>query len=306
MPKNPSGYLHSDYAASLRFFGHPWALKQSGGWLLRRPIEGTAFFDAMGCYPLFTCRNWDDLHRDLSTLPPEWVSVSVVSDPLAIIKEEQIKKIFPDICYPYKEHLLIDLSQPYRSCIDSHHRRYARWSLKRVKVELCPSPAAHIDTWFRLYSNLSEKHAIRGIAKFSRTSFLQQLSLPGAVLFKADIDKETVGMLFWYHMGDNAYYHLGASNTRGYKERASFALFWESIEHFSRQGLHWLNLGAGAGWRETRQDGLTRFKRGWSNTSRPVYFCGKIINRREYQRLDQRRTLDTSGFFPSYRFSEWN
>ena len=306
MLPNPGGYLHPEYAASLEFCGQPWALDRSGGWLLRRSIPGTPYFDAMGCYPLFTCRQWDQLPADMANLPPDWVCVTAVTDPLAAFDEETIRQSFPDICYPYKEHMLVDLSEPMVTFVDPHHRRYARWALKRVQVDLCPTPGAELDTWCRLYHNLRKRHAITGIARFSRSAFQYQLSLPGVVVFKATINHETVSMLIWYRMGSRAYYHLGASTAAGYQARASFALFWESFNYFTAQGVHWINLGSGPGWQSHCDNGLTRFKRGWSNARKPSYFCGRIIDRQTYRKLDQATETAPFDFFPRYRFADWN
>jgi hypothetical protein len=61
----PSGYMHPNYAHSLREFGEPRELPGSGGWILERIIPGTPYRDAMGCYPLFACNDWSKLANDL-------------------------------------------------------------------------------------------------------------------------------------------------------------------------------------------------------------------------------------------------
>jgi hypothetical protein len=79
---------------------------------------------------------------------------------------------------------------------------------------------------------------------------------------------------------------------KGYKLGASFALFQTAIEYF-RNDLRWLNLGAGV----DEEDGLTRFKRGWTSETRPAYLCGKILNREVYREL----AIAGNDFFPAYR-----
>ena len=59
------GYLHPAYAASLVEFGSPRELPGCGGWILERSIPHRTERDAMGCYPLFACREWQNLPRDL-------------------------------------------------------------------------------------------------------------------------------------------------------------------------------------------------------------------------------------------------
>ena len=52
------GYASRAYAESLGEFGELLHLPRCDGYLLKRPIAGTPFYDARGCYPFFFCRNW--------------------------------------------------------------------------------------------------------------------------------------------------------------------------------------------------------------------------------------------------------
>src|SRR5690349_8434686 len=70
-----TGYLHPAYAESLSEFGRPRLLPRSRGWILERPIPACPYFDAMGCYPLFTCHDWSELPGDLVDLGSELVSL---------------------------------------------------------------------------------------------------------------------------------------------------------------------------------------------------------------------------------------
>lgn len=106
-------------------------------------------------------------------------------------------------------------------------------------------------------------------------------------------------------MGSVAYYHLGAYNDIGYKEKASFALFNTAIQYFSDQNIKWLSLGAGAGVHAKSDDGLTRFKRGWSTGTRTAYFGGKILNHQRYDELSLAKHQPTTSFFPAYRLGEF-
>jgi len=130
-----------------------------------------------------------------------------------------------------------------------------------------------------LYSTLVERHHIKGLAAFSRASFIKQ-SGAGIVVFRAVHNEATVGMLLWYVQGNRAYYHLGAYSPRGYELGASFALFDSAIRYFAGHELEWLNLGGSAGV-TAGESGLDRFKRGWSTEVRPAYFCGRVLDRAE-------------------------
>ena len=102
-----------------------------------------------------------------------------------------------------------------------------------------------------------------------RTPSPPELLAPGIVVLRARHGGETVGANLWYQQGEIAYYHLGAYAVAGYELRASFALFARALELFAERGLAWASLGAGAGGTSNPDDGLTRFKRGWSTGTQP-------------------------------------
>ena len=86
-------------------------LPASGGWLLERPIAGSDYRDAMGCYPLFVCRDWGGLAADLEPLRHELVSLALVTDPFGQYDEALLHGCF-DVVMPFKPHFVADLSQP--------------------------------------------------------------------------------------------------------------------------------------------------------------------------------------------------
>jgi hypothetical protein len=300
-----TGYLHPQYAESLSEFGTPYRLARCGGWVLKRRIPETSDYDAMGCYPLFACQNWRQLHRDLDEIEGGLVSVALVTDPFGGYDEAYLRRCFNDAVIPFKEHFVVDLNRPV-NISSSSHQRYARRSLREVEIELCPEPQQHLDEWADLYSNLIKRHNIRGLAAFSRTSFAGQLKVPGLLMFRARHGPTTVGMSLWYVQGEVAYYHLAAWSDLGYSLRASYAMFWMVIQHFAAAGnVRWLNLGAGAGLKTDAADGLTRFKRGWATGTRTAYFCGRILDPARYEEIARAKGASAANYFPAYRQGEF-
>jgi hypothetical protein len=151
---------------------------------------------------------------------------------------------------------------------------------------------------------LTERHGIDGIKAFSAVAFREQLAVPGIVALRAVADGEVVGGHLWYVQGDVAYSHLAASSPRGYDLDASYALYWYALHHF-RGIVRWLNLGAGAGLDPQGDDGLTRFKRGWSSDTRLAFFCGRIFDRSRYQEVVRMRGGPATSYFPAYRWGEF-
>jgi len=266
-----------------------------------RDIQDTVHQDAMGCYPLFTCLDWSKLADDMESLRNSLVSIYMVIDPFAEYSVAELKKSFPDIVLPFKNHYEVDLFKNPKDFMSQHHMRNTRKAKQRVAVDVVDPKCEWLEDWVHLYKKLILKHSIAGIPAFSYNAFKKQSSVPGLTVFKATIEQQLVGMLLWYTHNSVAYYHLGAYSELGYSSYASFALFDVAIEYFASTGTRWLNLGSGAGL-EKRQDGLSRFKAGWSSGTRTAYFCGRVHNRAIYDELVQSGDNKTGGYFPAYRW----
>ena len=300
-----TGYLHPGYAESLREFGIPCELPRSGGWVLKRPIPGLRYWDAMGCYPIFCCLEWGSLQHDLEELT-DLVSLVAVADPFGTYDEQLLCRCFPDLTRPFKQHYVVDLSISPEASICRHHRLAARKVFKKIFVEECPKPADSLETWIELYGILIRRHRIRGVPAFSESSFALQLRIPGVVAFRAlNNQGDTVGMILWFVQGDVGYYHLGAYNESGYAINASYGLFWFAIEHFRKLGLRWLNLGSGGGITSGQEDGLTWFKKGWATETRTTYLCGRILDPDKYKEAKLLNDSIDSNYFPAYRRGEF-
>ncbi len=155
-----------------------------------------------------------------------------------------------------------------------------------------------------LYGTLTKKHGISGLRVFSRTAFAQQLALPGMIALRADHQGTIIAANLFYVQGDAAYDHLTASSPEGYERRASYALKWWAIQHFTGK-VRWIDWGGGAGAASNPDDGLTVFKSGWTRNTRAVYFCGRILNSAQYREIVKARELEQSPYFPAYRDGEF-
>ena len=299
-----TGYLHPLYAESLAEFGEPVELPHAGGWVLRRKTPILDLRDAMGCYPIFCCPRWQSLGADLAQLQNTVVALSLVTDPFGDYTPEILQSLF-DVVVPYKQHFVADLSLPLEQYTSARHRKYARRALQRVSVEVCDCPVAHLDDWVRLYDCLVDRHHITGIRRFSRESFAKQLSVPGAVLFRAAEGDEPLSLDLWYVQGDAAYAHLVGTSPRGYEIQVSYALKRFILEYFTGK-VRWANLAGVPGTTAEADSGLAGFKRGWSSGTRTAFFCGKICNRSDYQELVQATHSEKTDFFPAYRKGEFS
>ena len=291
------------YAASLAEFGHVMPLGRSGGYLLRRPVVHSAFEDAMGCYPLFSCTNWRGLAKDVDDLRDVLVSVSLVADPFGDYDLKYLRRCFPDVVVPFKEHVVVDLAGSPLDNVTRHHRLRASASLRKVSVKVSPEPLMMLPVWSRLYADFAKRRGIDGIRAFSERAFALQLATPGIVMFVAEVNGRAVAAHLWYEQNDVCHSHLACSGTEGRQLRAGFALYWTAIEHF-RGHARWLNLGGAAGTRPADADALASFKRGWSSATRPTYFCGRILHPGRYASLAAIHGAHPD-YFPCYRKGEF-
>ena len=298
------GYCHAHYASALSEFGRPRLLPESGGWILEREIPGADSRDAMGCYPIFCCRDWRKLSDDLERIGDELVSLVIVTDPFGGYNEQILQGAFRDLAKPFKQHLIIDLNRQLESFVHPHHQRNTRKAQGEVEIEHALHPERWSEDWNNLYGELVRRHSITGIGAFSQESFEKQFRVPGLSLFRATRDGETVGITLWFISGDQGYYHLGAYSELGYRTFASFALFWHALEYFQQQGVRRISLGAAAGISNKGRDGLTRFKQGWASCTRTAYLCGRIFRPDQYRRLELEQGMDTT-YFPAYRHGEF-
>ena len=293
------GYYHPRYAEAFAELGTPVYLPRAKGWLIKRPIPGTAFYDAMGPYPLFFCENWAALTEDLEALKDELVSVTLVIDPLANFSKESCAAYF-EICKPYKDHYLLDLSVPLEQSISKNRRKLARRALRSLEVQLQLAPAIDLEEWVGLYACLVERHQIGGIRAFSRQSFASQIGIPNTHYFRVLQQGRCVGGNLYYVQGEVAYAHLSAFTEEGYAAGAPYAVKWAAIQHFS-QSLRWMSFGGSTGRKENELSGLDKFKQGWSNQTGRSFFCAKILSPSTYTALAESCEAQNPGWFPAYR-----
>ena len=205
---------------------------------------------------------------------------------------------------PFKQHFVADLSEPPEAVVSKHHRKYALKALEGINVQVCPAPLELLKEWVSLYGTLTARHGITGIRGFSQAAFEEQLTIPGMVALRAERQGRAVAANLFFVQGQTAYDHLTASSPEGYECRASYALKWSAIRYFMGK-VRWIDWGGGAGATADNADGLTVFKSGWAQTTRPVYFCGRILNDTRYREIARQKNLEHSRWFPAYRDGEF-
>ncbi len=275
-------------------------LPRCDGWALRRPIPGSTREDVVGCYPMFSCSNWDALPDDVDALRSGGlVTLTLVSDPFASFDVTRFNGHF-DLARPFKKHFIADLAIPVAQIASAHHRAEARKGYRNLELEMCWRPLAYLDDWVALYGELVKRRGLTTLHAFTESSFRTLFSLEDIVMLRATVRGVTVGAQVLVIQGEVAHAHLAAFTEDGYRMRASYALDRFAIESL-RDIVRWINWGGQAGLREDPDDGLARYKRGWATETRNTWILGAILDRAAYAELLINCTHADERFFPGYR-----
>jgi len=263
--------------------------------VLKRAIPGSDWFDALGCYPLCSIARDADLAGGLKRLRDAGlVSLAFVANPLEAPEPQALAESFT-ICRPFKTHYLIDRTESSPR-LSRTHRRWVRKALQECEVsrlQLLDS----LGEWERLYGATIERHRITGLQKFSPAYFATLAKMPQVEAIGAKVNGELVAMALWVRDPETVYYHLGASEARGYESQAMYGIFALALEHFAEART--IHLGGAAGLSGDEDDGLARFKRGFANRELNAYFCGACLDPERYDLLS--KNFGTTSFFPAYR-----
>jgi len=84
-----------------------------------------------------------------------------------------------------------------------------------------------------------------------------------------------------------------------------YAMDYYSFEYFSGRARKLSLGGAVPDCPGSNDDGLSLYKEGWSSETKPVYFCGRIMDTEQYAVLTALRNREASDYFPSYRVGEF-
>lgn len=291
------GYSHPAYIDSLYHVGEPVRLQACGGWLLRRPIPDSDLHDCIGPYPLFACCDWARLPDDLAALRDSGaVSATLVPDPFGVYSPQLLESTF-DVVRAVKRRWIVDLRTDLERVVSPHHRRRAARALGHMEIDRCAEPRRHAEEWSTCYRAFAADRRMSGAANFPEQSLVQPLSVPGLLMYRASSDDRTLGFSLWMVHGPHAYGHLAAYTDEGRRSGVAYAFHWEILRDLRALGVELVDLGGGI----EDDDGLARWKSGWTAESRPSLVCGAILRPEAYDALARARAVAKTSFFPSYR-----
>ncbi len=260
------------------------------GYIRLREIEGTPYKDAITAAPRHSFSDAEALAQALRG--QNIISATIIPDPLQ--DTQNIEENF-DTVRPFKTHYVYDPSLPLE--FHGFHKTNIAIADKKCTVRRI-ALHDHLNRCMALWETLVERHHIEGLGRFSRSYFERLALVPGLIAYGAfDEGGALVAISLWFEHGDHAVSHLNACAPEGYKIQANYGIYKFMLDDLKDKTL--IDLGSNVGMRDDPEDGLSKFKAGFSNATRQSYVCGLICDRVVYEELSAGSGDET--FFPAYR-----
>ena len=293
-------YTREIFAKSLFHIGEHLFVPSWNIYVLKRQIlinGDVVGYDATGVYPITILSSSSNIESGLKFLRDAGlISIVMVLDDFHRPEMNIVNSHF-SLSKKLKTHYVFD---PSRSPIiyDKHHRYELRQAHKNIRTEIIDL-SHYMDQWISLYASLSDKHHLKGTHDFPLEHFKALSEINGVVTFGAFLDNQLVSCHIWVEYEGFAHSHLAASNEKGYIARAAYALNDFALNHFKNYSI--VNFGGGAGLND-EENGLSKFKKGFSNRESDAIICGAILDQSKYDSLvTLNRGLPNTNFFPAYR-----
>jgi hypothetical protein len=180
-----------------------------------------------------------------------------------------------------------------------------------VTVERLPVTPENIELFHCMYLNTMQRHQAASRWFFKKAYFQNCCDLLGSdnvSLFVSKVEGAIASAYLLMHAFSTAYYHFGASESRYFGLRPNNLLMYETILWAKSKGFLHYHLGGGVS--TSRDDPLMQFKRGFSDTLRPLYVYYRVHHRDVYEELCRLKRehekhngmpSDERDYFPFYR-----
>lgn len=286
-------YNSAEFINSFKGLSEVQSLEKTQTCVRLREIEGTAYQDAINLSPRFYIDDERSLQNAVNELKNrDIISATLIPDPLKPLPNAD--RIF-DVTAPFKTHYVLDYAQDWEARgIHKSNIRYAKNKCEVKRIHF----SEYLKDWQKLWDVLVERHQIKGLGKFSESHFKSLANVPGLVTYGAfDNDGNIIAMSLWFETPDYAVSHLNACTPEGYKAQANYAIYNFLIQDMKDKKS--LDLGGNFGLKDNPEDGLSKFKAGFSNTTKPSFIAGVICDSQKYKELSAGK--ENTSFFPAYR-----
>lgn len=180
-----------------------------------------------------------------------------------------------------------------------------------VSVSICDPDARTYDAFLQLYASTMDRHNAAARWYFEENYFRDcQNNLPPGcgIFFQAMVDIHLAAWCIVLRYGDTVYYHFAASDPEFNETRASTLMLHTVCLWAHEQGCKRVYLGGGA--TNAPDDGILRFKSGFSKNTEMLHYAYRILSAKHYQYLADAKIADERlqgivsaqpDYFPLYR-----
>lgn len=284
-------YATLEYAQSLAHWGKAHFIESWRTPIILREVTA-GVFDAAGTYPIAALPAEADIAGGLAELKRLGaVSAVMVVDDIHRPGLDVLKTHFP-FFKPFKTHFVCAKGKGEPRFLSGEKLRRVKKKVRAGVIDL----KNDWQSWQRLYEHLIEVLSLKGMHAFDERHHRALGELDGFVGIGAWQGDELISAHVWAVDETSAISHLVASSDPGYKLSAAYAVNDFSLQYFADKDV--VNFGGGAGFASDENDGLAKFKQGFSNDTASSYLCGAILDAALYEKLTAGKHTQ---FFPAYR-----
>ncbi len=175
-----------------------------------------------------------------------------------------------------------------------------------VKISVNDPDKLNLEIFQTLYNETMDRHEADEIWQLTPEYFNNCVNCLGkehVKIINAEYEDRVIASYFIIHGYQTAYYHFGGSREEVFSLRANNLLLFEIALWAKSEGYRWFHLGGGI----KPDDGVYRFKSGFSATTVPLFSAKTIHIPQTYEYLCQLRE-DSSyrkksnpQYFPAYK-----
>lgn len=306
MPSNRRLYVNYEYINTLNNIGEPYKLPNLDLTCVKRLIPNEEdVYDIIGPYPFII---FEDIENELSQInstvkkfKDNAITLSLI---LLFMDAEKIQKVIKmnlDYFSFFKTYYAVRHSLPL-PILNTNNRRNIMKARKNLMFEFI-NKKDDIEEIFEIYRNNVQTKSLDATHTFSLEHFKFIIQFNDTLVSVVKHNNVIVSFYIWVKVGEKLYnHHLSGSTNIGKKNGSSHLCLWESIQYFHKNKTDLL-LGSNSGSTNDPDNGLSRFKKSYSNFEASTYICGIIFNERMYDQLNM--GIDKSlNYFPLHRFKK--
>jgi lipid II:glycine glycyltransferase (peptidoglycan interpeptide bridge formation enzyme) len=228
-----------------------------------------------------------------------FITLSLV---LLFMDTEKIKKVLKmnlDYFSFFKTYYCVKYSLPL-PILNTNNRRNIIKARKNLIFEF-NNAKDDIEELFEIYRDNVQSRSLDATHAFSLEHFKFIVQFNDTIVSVVKNGNRIESFYIWVKVGENLYnHHLSGSTNVGKKNGSSHLCLWESIQYLHKNKMDLL-LGSNSGSTNDPDNGLSRFKKSYSNFEASTYICGIILNEIIYDQLNIGKDKSFN-YFPLYRF----